>query len=66
MCVVSVTQYHVYFLWINVLAYCLNRFSNVESGFNKEKALVMDFSVIVKLQIWRRFVSSSTRQRRWS
>ena len=51
---------HVYLPWVNTcLAKCLNRFLNVK-GFNKEKALVGAFSVIV--QTSRIFVSSSSRQ----
>ena len=51
-----VTQFHVYLYWVD-------RFLNVKVAvdiFNWKKALVEAFSVVVKLQTSRRFVSSSS------
>ena len=48
----SVSQFHVYLLCLGAcLAYCLNSVLNVKAlvgALNQEKALVGDFSVIVK------------------
>ena len=60
----SVTQFHVHLLWVNdhlSIVSVLNE-KVLVGAFNEEKALVGAFSVILKLQTSRRFVSSSTRQ----
>ena len=46
---VSVSQFHIYSLWVN---------ASLLGTFNKEKALVLAYSVIVKLQSSRRSVSA--------
>ena len=57
----SGTLFHVYLPWVDArLAKCLNRYLNVKvvvAAFNQERP----FSVIVKFQSSRRFVSSSSR-----
>ena len=58
----SVTQFHVHLLWVNdhlSIVSVLNE-KVLVGAFNEEKALVGAFSVILKLQTSRRFVSSST------